>query len=511
MPREIQYQPQGINPRAGTEYEIFAQEMNAWTGRLRTRRAEMIKEKAFLKGRTEGYDEDIPLPDGSSLSDRAYREGALLSRAAGLKVDITDTLTRYEAEANGDSQEFMAKAEGALKGWAAEAPPELLPLINEEATQMARKMARKMDLEKIQQSRDEQKAAVMAGLEDFDREVQNAAETGDEVQLQATMTKYDTLMNGAVSAGLIETADAIDLQNQQKKAIRNALDLGAFERSLDAGEGSDYMESFISDKDPLYSPDEREKMVGEMLQRVRNRHAMRAMDENMAEELRKSTYEQTKRQAVDLMINNQLTTKWLQEQNRLEKLPPDYVEKMIRSLKSDPGADDPAVLLEYQVDTLDFTESEIIQDSRLTHKTRAQVIDRRRKLEEDASNWRNSQNGKEGIRRIMATFGMVEGMIADLNPELATRAGRIVSTWHDTIDALPLEQRAPQALEIADKLIKQIEDEDKRKDIESARQRLQALRKEAQKMESDGETGHEYKVIQRRIGEVEEQIRGLEQ
>jgi len=120
---------------------------------------------------------------------------------------------------------------------------------------------------------------------------------------------------------------------------------------------------------------------------------------------------------------------------------------------SGPIADDEAAVLEYTVDPLAVTEEQILIDPRLTFSKRADLIEQRRALVEDESNWRNSQNGQEGTRRIQAEFGLVSGFEALLDPEVAKRAGRTLTEWFEAVEALPLEERSAKAVELSDMII----------------------------------------------------------
>ena len=152
---------------------------------------------------------------------------------------------------------------------------------------------------------------------------------------------------------------------------------------------------------------------------------------------------------------------------------PDLARQFAETVrKGGPGTDDESAILEYNVDGLEnVSENDIARDDRLTFDTRKELILDRRKIVDDAENWRKTQEGGEAVRRIKGEFGILGQLESalDLTGDEKRKVNRVLTNFYNQVEKLPLEEREGEAVKIADELIRGIRSGEANADI----QRLQ--------------------------------------
>jgi hypothetical protein len=126
--------------------------------------------------------------------------------------------------------------------------------------------------------------------------------------------------------------------------------------------------------------------------------------------------------------------------------------------------EDPAKKLWIQSHVLDVTEDDILTAPFLTFASRFELIKQRRAEESDASNWLSSQTGRVARDAIKRHFGMYENTIIsriDFDNKIGKDFNKMYDEFYAQVEALPLEQKAPKSLSIAQKLIKEYEEQQK--------------------------------------------------
>ena len=128
--------------------------------------------------------------------------------------------------------------------------------------------------------------------------------------------------------------------------------------------------------------------------------------------------------------------------------------------------------------------------------------------QEDKGNWKGTQNGREGSRRINSAFGIVKGTGQRVTQEKAQRAGMVLTRYYNEINALPIEEREVRSVEIADKLVKEVNGEIIVKDLEKARDRLLKAPYQTEEQIKDADLGSEEEKMQ--IIQLNRKIRRIE-
>ena len=185
-----------------------------------------------------------------------------------------------------------------------------------------------------------------------------------------------------------------------------------------------------------------------------NRHEAEAEKANTQLEV------EGKKTIAMLALTHQLTHSDVVDFLDKDLISPDYAIKM-QKMADNPGPDhdDMTAYLEYKLNPLGASPEEIATDERLTYKTRSQLIDWQRGMEEDAENWVSSQPGRDAIRLIREKFGILaNGLIPDITGQNAQDAYDMQEKLYDKVEALPVEQRAQKSREIARELVKEYDD-----------------------------------------------------
>jgi len=176
-----------------------------------------------------------------------------------------------------------------------------------------------------------------------------------------------------------------------------------------------------------------------------------------------------------------------------------------------PSHDRPDIRAFYELNLLDYSEEEIMEDDDLTYATRATLVDTRRELQEDQGNWRNTQQGQEAARRIKTAVGLPDGFVVQgMQGSMLREANEALTEFYNEVEGLPLEQRVIKAPEIADRIVIRV---DARKagdelplaisKLESAQRELNNLPEESnQRKVAENNVARKQKVVddlQRRI------------
>jgi hypothetical protein len=502
--RQTLYQPGSYRSNKGQVYQQLANKLQGFSERLQQRLDVRAQAEGKAAGRAIGGEvEAVSMPDGSTIRGAAFREGANLAHLASVKMDITENLVRIEGSSGGDPDAFLNLVAGYSQGLLEGTSPEVRPLAEQEIGFAALKIQQKLRASKAQRDRDEQSELVEAGLSDIEVEALNHAEAGDEAGVEKTLAQYQDVMLRGEDAGLFPAGETIKRSAKLQKALLRNVYMGSFQRELEAGRGVEFMESFHKNKD--FSPAEREEIASKMITRMNSRHKVVEAQDKLEEGERKQRYETTEREVTLSALEGTLTTEDLTKLLSDDDIEPGLARTM-EKIASAQGVmhDDDAVKLDYSINLLQIPEKDIAEDDRLTRDTRIALIQERRKLEADAGNWRRTQNGQESTRRIKAEFGMVDGLIAQMDPEKAKRAGRALTTLFEQVEALPLESRAVQSVEIANQIIADLKKGDSVEELGFVTESIGKMQYQTTEdldlaIDSGDVGGHEAKVIRKKL------------
>jgi len=508
MPTPVQrttlYQTGSYQSNRSQVYDALASKLQGFKSQLDQRLDEEARAQGLAAGRASGFDaEAIEMPDGSTISGAAFREGANTSHLAAVKLDINENLSRIAGQTAGDPDAFMNRVSGYQNGLLEGTSPEVRPIALQEIAYASSKIEQKFRADAAQRDRDEQSAIVETGLSSIETEALNAARGGDETDVEKSSQQYLDMMFKAENSGLFPAGETVKRVNALQSAMLEEVYLGSFDRELAAGRGVEFMADFHKNKD--FSPETRAKLAAKMVSSMSAKHKIADAEDKLESDERRQLHEETERDITLQALNGTLTTEVLKAHLEDDSIDPGFARTMDK-VASAQGVlhDDDAVKLDYNLDLLAVPERTIAEDERLTRDTRMALISDRRALEDDAGNWRRTQNGSEATRRIKAEFGMVDGLIAQLDPEKAKRAGRALTSLYEQVEMLPLEQRAGQAVAISNQIIKDLKLGDSVEDLRFVNERLGKMKYQTTKdldlaIDNGDIGGHEAKVLRKRL------------
>ncbi len=458
----VGYQPSYLGSGSETSYNALAKTLSKWSGVVQKEREITAKEEGFAAGKVAGNKKnDVLLPDGGSIREDSFIAGANAAHLAAVKVDINQNLSRIKSEANGSPELYESKVAGYKKGLLEGTTADVSPLAAQEIDYESTKIYSSLVSKKMEQARKNQAAQVELGLEVIQTEGLNAANESDEKGLLKSLSEYSTLLQQAEDSNLIPAGSRVKRLGEYTKTLRAGVYIGEFGRALDSGKAVPYIIDFDKSKNKEFTPKEREEIVATMIGKMNQTQSLAKKEITLDNDARKVRYAETATEATILALEGNLDPGYLVDKLKSDSINPTLARTLEKTAKAKGvKIDDAAQVLEYALDLLDYSEQDIAIDNTLTRETRLKLIKDRRSLVEDKGNWRNSQSGREAVRRIKAEFGMVNGLIAQLNPEVAKKAGRVLTSLFETIEALPLEQRISEAVKIADVLIEEIKKED---------------------------------------------------
>jgi len=210
-----------------------------------------------------------------------------------------------------------------------------------------------------------------------------------------------------------------------------------------------------------------------MLGMMQKSHAIDDSERKQQDAERKARWRDGARKIATLDLEGALIVEHLQDMVEKDQIDP----KVANSYKKNaflegPEFSDQIAINEVKADILATSEFDIQTDPRISRIDRDKLIEERRGIEEDKANWRGTQNGREGARRINQAFGIIKGVDTRISKEKAQRAGMVLTRYFNEVEALPLEERELRTIEISDKLVKEVNNEIFISDLDKAKTRL---------------------------------------
>jgi len=520
MPR-YQSQPVSMRPIASTRGQLFgslASRLSAFSEQvsdeLDVEMAKKAKEKGLIdaQGKTE-----ITLRDGSTIADEAWNQGAIASHMSAVKLDINDNLSRIAAESTRDPEGYAVKAKAYSKGLLSGVPDGIKPIVQDELASIILKSGQKISSDLTSFNRDQDAATISTGIDLYRTDGENAAKEGDVDAATDAQLKAHALTNRMEAAGMITHKSAEIQRNNITRDIEDQVIYGAFEREMNAGRGVKHIERFkklkrLGDRDPDY----RKKMVSTMLGMMQKDHQADDAQRKRDDAARKARYRKGERKVASLDLEGALIPEHLQKMLDNDELDPKVADKYKKNaFASGPEFSDQIAVNEYKADLLGTTEFDIQTDPRLSRPDKMELIGDRRALEDDKGNWKGTQNGREGARRINHAFGIIKGaMGVKITPEKAQRAGMVLTRYFNEVENTPVEEREVKSIEVADRLVKEVNNEILIKDLDSIRERLNKATYQTEEQIKAAELGSEEEKTQiillnrklRRIERLEREI-----
>ena len=254
--------------------------------------------------------------------------------------------------------------------------------------------------------------------------------------------------------------------------------LWGMRKAIEIGKGSDYIENFVDRPDPTLRPDQADAIEKAMWSELSQEVKLNAAETKAAKLAQELQYKETDSQLTSLAINGQLTDGMVTKALDRDALSPSDARTLHGMIKGGgPEHSDGMTLMLYShFGLLNASEEEILKDGRLTYSDREKLLDERRKIVDDQDNWMNSPSGNDGSRRIKVALGIADGiMLPGMSQALVKRAGEAESRYIDEVNKLPIEKRQYSAIDVANKVVKEIMVEENKAEILNLREQVGAL------------------------------------
>lgn len=476
MPYQSQMlREQPIESNAPQLFQSLASRLKAFTHQRQNELDAQIQKKGKEQGLIDAQGKTaITLRTGETIADEAWNQGAITSHMAAVKLDITDNLTRIQAENTRDPAGYAVSARGYSQGLLEGVPEGIRPAVQDELSSIILKQGTKITADRNTFERNQHLAQTSTAVDLYRTEGENHAKEGDAEAATEAQLKAIELTNSLEVAGLLDPKSAEIQRNDITRDIEDQIIYGAFARDMDKGKGLQYISRFnklkaLGDRDPDYRKEMSDKMVG----MIKDSHTIDADKRKAAEAARKELWRNGERIVANLDLEGALTIEHLQGMVEDGTLDPKVAAKYKQAAMLDgPEFSDQIAINEIRADILSTSDFDIQTDPRISREDQQKLIEERRSIEEDKANWRGTQNGREGARRINQAFGIIKGVDTRISKEKAQRAGMVLTRYFNEVESLPLEERELKTIEISDRLVKEVNNEIFVADLDKAKNRL---------------------------------------
>jgi len=455
--------PQPIDSNAPQLFESLASKFRAFANKeadeLDRDMAKKAKEQGLIdaQGKTA-----ITLRDGKTIADEVWNQGAISSHLAAVKLDVTDNLTRIEAESAKDPGGYTVKAKAYSQGLLEGVPEAMKPAVQDELSSIILKSGTKITSDLRTFERNQHAATTSSAIDLYRTEGENQAIEGDILAATEAQIKAIQLTTSLENAGLLTPKAAEVQRNDITRDIEDQVIYGAFGREMANGRAVKYIENFkkikeLGDRDPDY----RTKMVNTMIGMMSKSHGIEDAQRKADDADRKERWRVGANKVATLDLEGALIVEHLQEMVKRDEVDPKVANAYKKNaFLEGPEYSDQSELNIVRANILGATEFSIQTNPRLSRADKDKLVEERRKVEEDKANWRRTQSGSEGARRINFQFGIIPGTdTSRISPEDARRADNVLTRYFDEVEALPVEERSIKAIEISNRLVKEVKGE----------------------------------------------------
>jgi hypothetical protein len=207
-----------------------------------------------------------------------------------------------------------------------------------------------------------------------------------------------------------------------------------------------------------------------------------------------------------MLLDGTLTIGKLSAMGHDDAIDPAIARTLYNELKS--GVDRPDDTKErFRVETtlLDQTEEDIKTNSRLSYKTRTELVLKRREL---ANSWKGTQQAREAQDRIDRALKIPPGMNpAALSTDQLEKRDRAITEWYNTVDALPENERQTAAIAKSEEIINRVIRNDAQAKAATITKRIADLNAQLATGDLDDE---ETKQVQQKLADYERRLRAAE-
>jgi hypothetical protein len=153
-------------------------------------------------GKTGGID----LSDNSTIRSRAFNQGAQLSHAAAIKIDINENIERLKLENEYDLEAFQTKAAGYKKGLLAEVDPVMWAMAEADVDASISGGTISIGKEIHKRDKEEHLGTITKGMGLLLQNIENFSRDGQLEEAQSNIEQLELLLNEGVEAGIITSS-----------------------------------------------------------------------------------------------------------------------------------------------------------------------------------------------------------------------------------------------------------------------------------------------------------------
>jgi hypothetical protein len=513
------FAPASIESAAGDNsesqfYNSLADRMARFSAgqfRRAERQASISGEKAGVAAAQGG---DLNLRPGSGVKSQAYNRGALRVYTAQTTIDILKSMPELEAQAYqkrddgltyGERFDAVVKGyrDGLLKNMPADVAPEMTELMDRQILGARERVLGKQ----LQEQQEFDRAVTEQSLTDLADLTSQAVINGDDELAEQSGALFESQLMGAVQDGVYTPEQALKATNSYQARITESSVFHQFDSAYDSGRGVQFITEFSKTVPAGMSAEQHTQVWGRLETRLarKTKHIENGLATDAA--ARKERHRMGKTQAVLAMMNGE-------EVDLVSMVEGDLVDAdwalshEQRSRQQGPAFDDEATAAVYETSLLDWDDQDILNDEDLTYPTRVDLVNKRNALLEDAENWQGSKQGKEGTRRIRDAVGIPQGvLIQSMSNKAKLEASQALSSYYAQVEALPVEQRATKAIEIADKIVANTSAARAGESLRKTQDRLEATTIDRDSYEADSA---QWKLKDQAVKTLERKIKDLE-
>ena len=486
MADRVPFQPISVRARSDTGevqyYGDLAQRLQGFTNRTFNRLERVKLNQAERDARVDALAGNFRPSDKTTLAAEVYNNTGYRIYAAETVTDIARRVPEIEKEASGavgmtPPEYFDAHAEGYRELLLKEMPPEVaeavLPVLDQQLITAGNRVRSAHQQAEHERSR----AATNLALEGVSDMHARAVLDGDPEAIALLEEMYSQQIEAAIQDGTYSEAEAITIAGKHLNRVVMAAQIGQFARALEEGTALGFLESFRKNPPLHMSPEEHQEALGKMFSRLSDKQRLEDEAETIESNERVERHREIERELTLIDLRGSLTPELVEQMVENDDIDSGRTDYWLERA-NDPGPrfSDTGVDFVYDTSLMAFTEEEIADESKLTKERRAELIQQRRDMVADAEDWRGTQQGQEGARRIRNELGLADGiMLSGSGDKLVKQAGRALSDYYNMVETLPLEQRQAKAIEMSEEVITKIQASRQDEKMEKAQTRLDEL------------------------------------
>ena len=277
--RDFSYQvDRSVVPQAGGgEVSSLLQRLSSFSRQLEESRARKVNSAATRAGAIDGGTVDFQRREGSTMADQAFNEAGLRAHESFLSNNIRIRMDDLADEHRLNPQSFMdavgigeagPTGKGYLSKMTSEVDPELRANLSQDIAARASFHFRKLTADQRGRLADSNRAAFLADLDGFHRDIGRASREGDEQLEEAAFQGFFRALDGATGAKDAEgipTSDPYMTDEDAQQYIQKFKDmsieerlLGEFERT---GDKTGFLRTFQAGPDKRLRTDQIDKLT----------------------------------------------------------------------------------------------------------------------------------------------------------------------------------------------------------------------------------------------------------